>query len=87
MMATNIDSILTDIQKNRTKLVELNVRKQHAEKEIDTCETQLRELGWDGKQIIGEFVSELRAKLEQMEAEIADESANITEALARYEML
>ena len=45
MMATNIDSILAEIQRNRTKLVELNVRKQHAEKEIDTCETQLRELG------------------------------------------
>lgn len=86
-MATNIDSILTDIQKNRTKLVELNVRKQHAEKEIDTCETQLRELGWDGKQDISVFVDDLRTKLEEMENEIADESANITEALARYETL
>ena len=86
-MSTNIDTILSDIQKNRTKLVELNVRKQHAEKEIDTCETQLRELGWNGKQDISVFVDEMRTKLEEMEHEIADESADITAALARYETL
>ena len=84
---TNIDNILTSVQKNRTKLVELNVRKQHAEKEIDTCETQLRELGWDGKKDITVFVDEMRTKLEEMENEISSESANITEALARYETL
>lgn len=86
-MSTNIDTILSNIQKNRTKLVELNVRKQHAEKEIESCEAQLRELGWDNKTDITVFIDTMRTKLEEMENEISSESANITEALARYETL
>ena len=86
-MSADIDTIMADIQKNRTKLVELNVRKEHATKEIAECETQLKELGWDGKKDIATFVDELRSKIETMEQEIEAESADITEALAVYDML
>ena len=86
-MSADIDTIMSDIQKNRTKLVELNVRKEHATKEIAECETQLKELGWDGKKDIATFVDELRSKIETMEQEIEAESADITEALAVYDML
>ena len=86
-MSADIDTIMSDIQRNRNKLVELNVRKEHATKEIAECETQLKELGWDGKKDIATFVDDLRSKIEKMEQEIEAESADITAALAVYDML
>lgn len=86
-MSTDIDTIMSDIQRNRNKLVELNIRKEHATKEIEECETELKSLGWDGKKDIGEFVEGLRSKIEKMEQEIEAESADITAALAVYDML
>ena len=82
-----IEEVLQQIQKNRSRLMELKVQKRHAEEEKERAEASLRELGWDGEQDINQFIDKLREDITVMEQRLIDESAAISSALEVYDFV